>query len=83
MRHRNLSEQLTTTILTMEDFPEKSGAAVANYHAIDPDNQANNVHYYVTGVDAADFTVEGGVLKFVSPPNYENPTDREYDVNYH
>ena len=71
------TQETNLAILTQKEFPENSGAAVANYHAIDPDNQAGNVHWYVNGVDAADFTIEGGVLKFKSPPDFENPTDRD------
>ena len=31
------------------------------------------------GTDADDFTIVGGVLSFKSPPDYENPTDRDED----
>ena len=28
-------------------------------------------------MDAADFTIVGGELRFKSPPDFENPTDRD------
>ena len=38
----------------------------------------------MAGTDAGDFTIDGGVLRFKSIPDYENPTDdggdNEYDV---
>ena len=41
------------------------------------------IHWDVTGVDADDFMISGGVLTFREPPNYESPTDRAYaaDLN--
>ena len=29
----------------------------------------------LSGTDAGAFTIEGGALRFKSPPDYENPTD--------
>ena len=34
------------------------------------------INWDVTGIDADDFTISGGVLKFKKSPNYEKPTDR-------
>ena len=72
------TQETDHAILAEKRFPEKGGGAVANYHAVDPD-KANNVDWYLTGVDAADFTIDGGVLKFGTEPDFENPTDRAYD----
>ena len=63
-----------------KDYPENSTAAVANYQAVDPD-KVNNIFWYVYGTDAADFTIVGGQLRFVDPPDYENPTDRGLNLN--
>ena len=56
----------------------KSGApntaVVATYTAEDPEGQA--ISWDVRGVDASSFTINGGVLRFVSPPDYEDPKDR-------
>ena len=40
------------------------------------------IHWDVTGIDADDFSNRRSrhVLMFNSPPNYESPTDREWDA---
>ena len=60
------------------DFPEiKDGepntAAVATYVGTDPEGSA--ISWDLRGADAALFTIDGGVLKFMSAPDYENPKD--------
>ena len=64
-------------------YPEiKSGApntdAVATYVAEDPEGQA--ISWDVRGADASSFTISGGILRFVSPPDFENPGDRARDA---
>ena len=60
----------------------KSGApntdAVATYVAEDPEGQA--ISWDVRGTDASSFTIDGGILRFVSPPDFENPGDRARDA---
>ena len=48
-------------------------AAVATYVGTDP--EGDTVSWDLRGADAALFTIDGGVLKFVNPPDYENPKD--------
>ncbi len=60
------------------DYPEaKDGAPntepVATYAALDPEGL--KVSWDVRGADAPFFTVNGGVLRFVNPPDYEDPQD--------
>ena len=40
------------------------------------DPEGAGINWDVTGIDADDFTISGGVLKFKKSPNYENPSDR-------
>ena len=40
------------------------------------DPEGAGINWDVTGIDADDFTISGGVLKFKKSPNYEKPTDR-------
>ena len=40
------------------------------------DPEGAGINWDVTGIDADDFTISGGVLKFKNSPNYEKPTDR-------
>ena len=40
------------------------------------DPEGAGINWDVTGIDADDFTISGGVLRFMKSPNYEKPTDR-------
>ena len=40
------------------------------------------ITWSVAGTDAGDFTIEGGVLRFKSSPDYESPTDDGGDNKY-
>ena len=66
-----------------QDAPNIYRQEVATYVAIDPDDARNSsaIDWYVTGLDADDFEIANGQLRFVEPPNYENPTDRGLDLN--
>ena len=55
-------------------FNENSMDLVATYRATDPDMQS--IVWELTGRDADDFTITGGVLRFEEAPDYENPTAR-------
>ena len=55
-------------------FTENSRDLVATFRATDPDKQS--IVWEVTGVDADDFTILNGVLRFKEMPDYEAPTDR-------
>ena len=56
------------------DYPEKGTHTVAAYTAMDPEGE--DITWDVTGTDAVDFTIEGGVLMFDKSPDFEDPTDR-------
>ncbi len=60
-------------------FPENRTGAVENYLATDP--EGSGIRWEVTGPDADDFEITGGTLKFRTPPDYENPTDRDLNLN--
>ena len=49
-------------------------AAVATYVGTDP--EGDTISWDLRGADAALFTIDGGVLQFVNPPDYEDPKDR-------
>ena len=57
-----------------KEYAENGTGSVAVYTADDPEGVA--VKWSLSGADAADFTIEGGVLAFVKSPNFEKPTDR-------
>ena len=52
-------------------MPRTETGSVATYTADDPEGAA--VKWSLSGVDAADFSIEGGVLAFVKAPNFESP----------
>ena len=56
------------------EYPENGTDPVATYTAVDPEGV--EVKWSLSGADAADFTIAGGVLAFVKSPNFEKPTDR-------
>ena len=56
---------------TSVNYPENSMDPVATFSATDQDGDA--IVWSLSGRDAGDFTIDGGVLRFKSPPNYESP----------
>ena len=57
----------------MIEYPENGQGAVAAYTAIDPDED-DEISWTLSGDDADDFDIDGGVLTFKALPDYENPT---------
>ena len=57
----------------MIEYPENGEVPVAAYVAVDPDD-GDEISWTLSGDDAGDFTIENGVLEFMSPPDFENPT---------
>ena len=53
-------------------YPENDTGAVATYTAVDPEGAA--VKWSLAGLDAGDFSIDGGVLAFKKSPNYEKAT---------
>ena len=64
------------------DYAENGTGPVEIYTAQGPEGAI--ITWSVAGTDAGDFTIDGGVLRFKSSPDYEDPTDdggdNEYDV---
>ena len=65
----------------VDDYTENGTGPVATYTA--PDPEGGSVGWSLEGVDAGAFTIGGGVLRFKSSPDYENPTDDDGDNEYH
>ena len=49
---------------------------MATYTATDPEG-STNITWSKSGDDADDFSINAGVLTFVSPPNFEGAADDE------
>ena len=63
----------------IEDYPENSTHTVAAYTAMDPEGE--DITWSLSeeaghGADYGDFTIDGGVLMFNDPPDFESPTDK-------
>ena len=55
-------------------YAENGDAPVRTFTSEDPEGMG--IHWDMTGPDADDFMISGGVLTFKKPPNYEMPTAR-------
>ena len=68
-----------------KDYDENDTSVVATYTASDDEDDFVNpsipLVWSLGGIDAAAFTIEGGVLKFNSSPDYESPTDVGSNAN--
>ena len=58
-------------------YAENGTDPVATFSATDADG--DEIEWSLSGVDKDDFSIEGGVLAFKSPPDYEGATDRDED----
>ena len=56
-------------------YAENSDTPVRTFTSEDPEGAG--IHWDVTGVDADDFSISGGVLTFNDPPDFEKPSDRD------
>ena len=61
-------------------YEEGDTGDVATYTAVGPDAAGANLT--LDGVDAGDFTLRGGVLRFRNSPDYENRADMDMDNEY-
>ena len=66
-----------------KEYAENGTGPVATYTAVDPEGAA--IRWNLSGADASDFSIEGGVLTFVKSPDFEKPADDDgpdniYDV---
>ena len=65
------------------EYAEGGDGAVATFKAEDPDED-DTVTWTLSGDDAEQFMeiMDDGMLKFISPPDFENPTDSDVDNVY-
>ena len=62
-------------------YAENGGGAVETYRASGPESA--NASWSLSGDDAGDFDINGGMLTFRSSPDYENPTDMGHGQHVH
>ena len=65
---------------TSLEVVENEKGAIATYAAADPEGE--EVAWAVAGEDRDAFVIEGGVLSFALPPNFEAPSDSDADNVY-
>ena len=70
----DLSPMTTPTYPEIDKDGAPNTAAVATYAGTDP--EGDSISWDLRGADAALFTIDGGVLQFVNPPDYEDQKDR-------
>ena len=76
----DVNEAPSVTVTPTVYFVENGTGEVATYMAADPENAT--LTWKVTGVDSNAFSIDGGVLTFKTPPDYENPTDADTNNVY-
>jgi len=62
-------------------FAENNTNVVATYTATDPD-PGDSITWLLSGIDATNFTLIAGTLRFITPPDYEAPRDANQDNVY-
>ena len=83
--------RVTIKVMDVDEVPELDGPAseqyaengtgpVATFTADDPEQK--DIDWDLTGTDDAGFTIVGGVLRFVSPPDFETPADTGTNNTY-
>ena len=78
---QDVDEPLTAAGPTAVTYLQHGTDAVAAYTADDPERAT--ITWDLLGPDQDDFLIANGVLRFVSPPDHENPTDHDGDNVYH
>ena len=68
----DLDEPPAVTGDATKEYAENGTGMVAKYMAVDPEGAA--IRWGLSGDDASDFSIEGGVLSFKKSPNYEKAT---------
>ena len=85
------TQDVTVTVTDVDEAPDVAGEAsieyeenatttVATYTAVDPEGA--EIVWSLGGDDAALFSIEGGMLAFVSAPDYETRADMDGDNMY-
>ena len=63
--------KVSTGSALTSDYAENGMGSVAVFTAEDPEGA--DIVWSLSGDDAGDFTIEGGVLRFKNPPDFEDP----------
>ena len=78
---QDVDEPLTVAGTTAVTYLQHGTDPAAAYTADDPERAT--ITWDLLGPDQDDFVIANGVLRFVVPPDHENPTDHDGDNVYH
>ena len=78
---QDVDEPLTVAGTTAVTYLQHGTDPAAAYTADDPERAT--ITWDLLGPDQDDFVIANGVLRFVAPPDHENPTDHDGDNVYH
>ena len=76
----NVDEAPDVTGYATAEYAENATSTVATYTAMDPEGA--EIVWSLGGDDAALFSIDGGELAFMSPPDFESPADMGEDNVY-
>ena len=76
----NVDELEMVSGMSRVSYEENDEDAVATYTASGA--MADDAMWTLMGDDAGDFTIAGGMLKFMESPDYESPADADMDNTY-
>ena len=63
-----------------EEYAENGTGAVATFRATDPEGKS--ITWTLGGLDAAEFSIVNGVLRFENSPDFEEPVDQDTNNTY-
>ena len=76
-----INEPPTLTAGDVEvSYAENRTDIVQTYSAMDPEGE--EISWSLSGTDRGDFTITGGELRFVTPPDYDSPNDSNRNNAY-
>ena len=77
----DMDEAPTIDEMALDDFEENGQDAVFQFSGVDPEGRS--LTFTLGGTDAGAFWMTpAGLLRFRSPPDYENPVDHDHDNSY-
>ena len=71
---------LTVSGITSTDYAEDGTGPAATFSVSDP--EGSGLAWSLSGDDSDDFSIDAGVLRFITPPDHEAPVDSDTDNVY-
>ena len=74
------NDPATITGVETVEYAEDRTDVVATFSATDVDEDADDIEWSLEGVDEGIFEIDGGVLTFEDPPDFEDKKDKDEDL---